>query len=312
MDLGLSILYRGALASCNYSCWYCPFAKQVDSPEELEYDRKTLARFVDWVLSTNRPLSVLFTPWGEALVRRHYREAMLALSHAPHVQRVAAQTNLAYRLDWLADANRDTLALWCTYHPEETTEAKFLERCHRLDELGVRYSVGTVGLIEQIDAIESLRAKLHPDVYLWVNAFKRQPDYYAPEHIKRLQAVDPLFPLNRNHASLGKACRTGETAISVYEDGTIQRCHFIKQRLGNLYEDDLDFLLKPRACTAAQCGCHIGFAHLDHLGLYDTFGDGLLERVPREAAWKDVRKAMDYANRQVPQAPETRRTVHPR
>ena len=282
MDLGLSILYRGALASCNYSCGYCPFAKQVDSAEELAHDRRTLGRFVDWGLAADRPLSILFTPWGEALVRRHYREAMLALSHAPHVRRVAAQTNLAYGLDWLDEANREILALWCTYHPEEVTEAKFLQRCRTLDNLGIRYSVGTVGLIDQIDAIESLRAQLHPDVYLWVNAFKRRPDYYTADHLARLTQVDPLFPINRNHESLGKSCRTGDSVISVYEDGSIQRCHFIKERLGNIYEDDLDTLLRPRACTTSQCGCHIGFVHLDHLGLYETFGDGLLERIPLE------------------------------
>ena len=44
----LSILWRGPLASCNYGCAYCPFAKKVDSRAELARDRRALERFVDW------------------------------------------------------------------------------------------------------------------------------------------------------------------------------------------------------------------------------------------------------------------------
>ncbi len=67
MDRCLTILYRGPLASCNYRCAYCPFAKQRDSAQELAYDRRCLDRFVQWVAA--RPvteISLLLTPWGEA------------------------------------------------------------------------------------------------------------------------------------------------------------------------------------------------------------------------------------------------------
>src|SRR5689334_21655097 len=96
MAMNLSILYRGSLASCNYGCGYCPFAKQVDSAEELAADRASLERFVDWVARCERRISVLFTPWGEALTRPWYRQAMMRLSRMPNVDRVCAQTNLSY------------------------------------------------------------------------------------------------------------------------------------------------------------------------------------------------------------------------
>lgn len=38
--------------------------------------------------------------------------------------------------------------------------------------------------------------------------------------------------------------------------------------------------LAERPCSNDTCGCHIGYVHLDRLGLYATFGDGVLERVP--------------------------------
>ena len=66
----LSVLYRGPLASCNYDCAYCPFAKHRSSEEELAADRAGLRRFVDWVTSgAAEALEILFTPWGEVLVR---------------------------------------------------------------------------------------------------------------------------------------------------------------------------------------------------------------------------------------------------
>ena len=47
--VALTILYRGPLASCNYDCAYCPFAKRRESAAELAADRRALERFVDWV-----------------------------------------------------------------------------------------------------------------------------------------------------------------------------------------------------------------------------------------------------------------------
>ena len=43
----------------------------------------------------------------------------------------------------------------------------------------MRFSVGVVGLKEHFGEIEALRRELPPDVYLWVNAYKREPDYYT-------------------------------------------------------------------------------------------------------------------------------------
>jgi MoaA/NifB/PqqE/SkfB family radical SAM enzyme len=98
----LDVLYRGPLASCNYGCEYCPFAKRKDSREQLATDRLAWRRFVDWAGSaTDVSLGVLVTPWGEALIRRWYQEGLAQLSHLSHVTRCAGQTNLSAPLDWI-------------------------------------------------------------------------------------------------------------------------------------------------------------------------------------------------------------------
>ena len=108
----LSVLYRGPLSSCNYAGDYCPFAKRTESAVELAHDRECLSRFVGRVADrTGDEIGVLFTPWGEALVRKWYRDALAKLTHLPHVRKAAIQTNLSCKLDWVDDCDNQKLAL---------------------------------------------------------------------------------------------------------------------------------------------------------------------------------------------------------
>jgi len=289
MSLDLSILYRGPLSSCNYGCAYCPFAKHTETAAEHEADRAALDRFVAWVAA--RPagdrISVFFTPWGEALVRRRYQRAIVGLSRLPQARRVAIQTNLSCRVDWVEECDKDKIAFWATYHPTQAPRARFVERCLDLSRRGVRYSVGVVGLREHAGEIEALRRELPDDVYLWINAYKRDPAYYDQAAIDRFVRVDPLFPINMlRHPSKGRPCRAGASVISVDGDGTMRRCHFIKDPIGNLYDPLFADALRERACANETCGCHIGYVHMDDLGLYDVFGAGVLERIPAQPLWR--------------------------
>ncbi|MBW8683172.1 STM4011 family radical SAM protein [Chitinophaga rhizophila] len=277
----LSILYRGPLSSCNYSCNYCPFAKRKDSRETLERDAAQLKRFITFVSEqAGIQFKILFTPWGEALIRRYYQEAMVTLSLLPNVEKVAIQTNLSCRLEWLNKADKSKLALWTTYHPGETDRATFLSQCRQLDELQVSYSVGVVGFKEVIPEIETLRAALPAETYLWVNALKKQADYYTAEETATLSAIDPYVVNNMIHYdSFGKNCKTGHSVISLDGDGNMYRCHFIKEKIGNIYTGDFTSALYPRTCTNATCGCHIGYVHMDDLNLYELYKGRELERI---------------------------------
>jgi MoaA/NifB/PqqE/SkfB family radical SAM enzyme len=284
-----NILYRGPLSSCNYACGYCPFAKTRNTREELLDDATKLGRFLNRVESRcDREIGVLFTPWGEALIHRVYQQALIRLGRMDHVYRAAIQTNLACRLDWLQEANRDTVALWCTFHPTETTVEKFVAQIHRLKEMGIRHSVGVVGLNEHQSQISALRAALPAETYLWINAYKRETHYYNEEDIAFLSSIDRLFPINKQrHPSLGRACHAGHSSFTVDGDGTTRRCHFIPTPLGNFHDADFDTRLapSPAACTNETCGCHIGYIHLPHLKLEEVYADGILERLP---VWKTL------------------------
>jgi MoaA/NifB/PqqE/SkfB family radical SAM enzyme len=292
----LKILYRGPLSSCNYGCQYCPFAKRVESRDELAVDEQALSRFIDWVASrVNDEISILFTPWGEALIRPWYQAALARLTRLPHVARAAIQTNLSCRLDWIDGCDRARLALWATYHPEWTSRARFVAQVRALDERGVRLSCGAVGFKEFSDELEALRRELPTSVYLWINAVKhddrpgrplvrRGDAYYSDDEIARFERIDPLFRWNvAAHPSHGRACRAGASVISVDGDGTIRRCHFVARPIGNLYDaGGVEAALAERPCPNDSCGCHIGYVHLDHLGLDRVYGDGILERIPTD------------------------------
>jgi MoaA/NifB/PqqE/SkfB family radical SAM enzyme len=278
----VTLLYRGLLGSCNYTCGYCPFAGRHASSTDLRADRDQLLHFVHWIAGhTIRKWSVFFTPRGEALIHSWYRDAVVQLAGLSHVAKVAVQTNLSLsRLDWLASCPPQKIGLWCTYHPGQVARSAFLRRCRALDDLGVSYSVGCVGLYEHLEEIERLRREMRREVYLWINAFKHSPSYYDDSTIRRIEQVDPLFRFNlENHVCRGRLCRCGSTIFSVSGDGTLRRCHFVEEVLGNLYEDGLESRARPDPCSQPTCRCHIGYVHLEHLGLSDMFKEGILERV---------------------------------
>lgn len=276
-----NILYRGSLSSCNYSCTYCPFAKTKNTKAELSQDAKELKCFQKWVESRKEEIGILITPWGEGLIRSYYQQMMKELSHAKNVYRIAIQTNLSCSLDWMNEVNKNTFALWTTFHPTQISVENFLEKCQKLDEMNIRYSVGFVGFKEDFEVLAQLKKGLKQGVYLWINANKKEANYYSEEDITFLESIDPLFRWNlKYHLSLGKACKAGDTTFSVDGTGNITRCHFIKQKIGNIYEENFEKKLKPQLCINQTCGCHIGYVHMNEHQLDKVYGDGILERIP--------------------------------
>ncbi len=272
------LYYRGSLSSCNYSCGYCPFAKTRNTRSELERDRRQLLRFQQWTGQQTARLGILFTPWGEALGLRAYRRALVELSHQPNIERVAIQTNLSAPLDELAEAS-PSLALWATYHPGQTSFRRFTSRCEKLEQLKIGYSVGVVGLKENFDALVRLRQWLPAHRYLWVNAYKRQSDYYSAADIDFLKTIDAYFAYNlHRYPSLNTPCEAGQHSFAVDGDGFMRRCHFVGEILGNIYEADFARQLQPRLCPNDTCGCYIGYIHRPALQWKERFGPGYLER----------------------------------
>ncbi|AVH65272.1 STM4011 family radical SAM protein [Nostoc sp. 'Peltigera membranacea cyanobiont' N6] len=278
----LTILYRGPLISCNYGCEYCPFAKRQQTAAELAIDQQSLERFVNFISQhPQHQFSILFTPWGEALIHSYYQQALIKLTQLPNVNKAAIQTNLSCNLDWVEECNKDKLALWATFHSEWVSRDRFLEKCLNLDNKNVKFSVGVVGFPKFKTEIAALRQELPNHIYLWINAVKAELHNLSPENREFFQSIDPLYELNTNHyPSFGYSCRAGKSAISVDGDGTMRRCHFIKEPIGNIYDSDWEAALVNQPCSNQSCHCHIGYVHLEYLKMNQVFGSGILERIP--------------------------------
>ena len=284
--MSLKVIYRGYLSECKYSCDYCPFSKTVATLSEQQKDREALALFVAWVEKTSRPdrpFEMLITPLGEALTRSWYREAIIKLSKFSSVEKIAIQTNLSSDTKWFTNCNLQTTAVWATFHPDFTTVDSFARKCNELYQQGIRFSAGAVGVKKHFTHIQELRKKLPASVYLWINAYKHQPNYYNESDLKFLEEIDPLFRDNLHYyKSLGQNCQAGSSVISIEGNGDLYRCHFIKEKRGNIFHDSIDSLLKKEPCTNDTCHCHIGYIYLDYLQLSAVYRTGMLERIPEK------------------------------
>ena len=283
--MNLSVLYRGLLSSCNYACRYCAFSKRFESEALLESDRSGLDRFVSRLCrETGHHWRILFTPWGEALVRAWYRHAIARLTHLPHVESVAVQTNLSAPLEWIDACRTERLAVWATYDPTETSRESFLNQVRRLKTRDVRVSVGMVGVAEFIDEIQAMRRLLPDSVYLWINAQQPRPRPYTEAEENLFAAIDPQFwATSRRQPSLGAPCQTGEVAFTVDGKGTMRRCHFVDDVIGNFDDDHWESALRPRSCPNRFCNCFLGQSQLNTDAFAAFFGSSQLERVPNQS-----------------------------
>lgn len=261
----LTLLYRGSLSSCNYACEYCPFSKSRASESEIDRDRAELNRFVEHFEQKSLPtpfsrLSVMFIPWGEALVHGYYHESIIRISKIPEVETIIIQTNLSTSPSWVENAEKGKLSFWCTFHPTQTDIDSFLNLLAVLDEHETRYSVGIVALEEFYDAAMRLRKKLPEQVSCWANPLDDNAAAYSREAVQRWTRFDPFFShALKQRQTLGTVCRCGQSVFTVSGNGDYRRCPFVHETLGNIYSPD--FPVKAEACPNETCLCFIGYIH---------------------------------------------------
>jgi MoaA/NifB/PqqE/SkfB family radical SAM enzyme len=283
----LLVLFRSRLEWCNYTCHYCPWNAELNPVEAGAFreDARRVHRVIDRVAELSRRVEFFITPKAEYLVLPHWREAVGRLLALPQVERVTVQTNLSFDLAPFLDAvDARKLALWTTYHPTEVDAVGLaeLERKWRLlRERGVPFSVGVVATRENLPAARMLRERLDHGVYLWLNAYKREGDYYTADELRAIRAIDPHFDLNNQHyPSLGRPCTAGQRAVYLDDEGDLRRCFFVGGVLGNLFRDGWSTLDAPLPCPKATCHCYVGHMHTVDLDFRAVYGKHLAARIP--------------------------------
>ncbi len=258
------LYYRGVLKSCNYQCSYCPFAKRQTSRAELAADQKALERFVSWVETTPlaRPISVLFTPYGEGMIHPHYWEAFARLSRSENVAMVSAQTNLSFDAAQFLQAlhqqgaQLEKVALWASWHPEMTSAQAFADKVQLLSQ-SIQITAGAVGDPARLRELAQLK-RLLGNLPFWVNRMDGLGRRCTAEEKQAFCALDPLYRLEdqRFPADLS-VCTGGTQSLFVEADGSVYPCNRSKQRLGNLYQREWAV---PERCKG-KCDCFLAYAN---------------------------------------------------
>jgi MoaA/NifB/PqqE/SkfB family radical SAM enzyme len=292
--MSLLVLFRTRLEWCNYTCWYCPWnaLHQHVPAEAFRDDEARLGRILDRVAELPDRVEFFITPKAEYLVLPYWRRAIGRLLALPQVDRVTVQTNLSFDLaEFLGGIDARKLALWATYHPTETTGAdldRLYEKWDLLRRQGIPFSVGIVGTRENLPDLQRLRLRLPPEVYLWVNAYQREPNYYTADELEEIREIDPHFDLNnQNYPSLGRPCTAGQRAVYLDDEGDLRRCFFVGAVLGNLFQDGWRTLDSPAPCPRTGCHCYVGHMHIVELDFRSLYGRDLAVRIP--AAWRGWR-----------------------
>lgn len=281
------IYYRGSLAFCNYDCSYCPFSKNRESGRQRERDRQQLFRFVRKMAQEEFHGAVEIVPYGEALIHTYYWQGMAELGALPDIQAVGAQSNFSFpvrqMLDWYQECggNLEKLRLWGTFHPEMTSVEAFLRQCHQLQEAGVSFCVGAVGVPGHLESLRTLRSGLDRSVYFWINKMDGLGRPYTAEEKQAWLELDPFFSLEMRHIPAdASAC---EDSVLVQGDGTVRPCINCHAKMGNLYADGLSGLTH-KICTRKVCECYLCYGNRNDLQEIQVFSPFAAFRIPSEQA----------------------------
>jgi len=308
-----TILYRGNLKSCNYSCSYCPFAKHKALSAELERDRRNFFRFCQSIVERAQPFSigaVFITPYGEASIHRWYWEGLSRLAELPEIDRVGMQTNLSFPVEEclrifdsfegelpdtelfernfsrkklpqgdFPEKKREKLCIWATFHPEMTTVDEFVSRCHSLIQKNVMVCAGAVGVPQNIQILRELREKLSPAVYLWINKMDGLKRNYSPQEIEAFVQADPFFKQElRNPGADAQMCAD---RCFVEADGKMHTCNISGTRDINWYEGSEEEIFEP-VCRRKRCSCYLAYGGRTDFALKSFFGEYPVYRIPRK------------------------------
>lgn len=264
----MQIYYRGEINFCNYKCEYCPFSKKKPTSYIINKDKKYLCQFVDKLENENpkENVAIMFLPYGEAMNLEYYHYALGRLSRLSYVDQIGIQTNMSFDKDNfiknfnLAGGIKNKLNFWGTFHPSMISVDDFLKECNQLINLNIKFSVGAVGVPENITIIEELRGKLPDDIYLWINKMDGLKRRYSDDEIRRFRKIDIFFEneLRRIRSNVNH-CKGN---FFIKSDGRIFGCPIGRASMGNLYDDNMglcELSKLERKCNASYCDCYIAY-----------------------------------------------------
>ncbi len=178
----------------------------------------------------------------------------------------------------ICGAARRKLCIWATFHPEMTDVDTFVDKCHRLADSGVNLCVGAVGVPQNIPLLGSLRERLSPEIYLWINKMDGLGRVYTEEEKRAFLELDPFFGLECGSPAADAAmCRD---RCFVEADGRIRTCNIGRIKEGNWYQSEAGEIFHS-LCGKKRCSCYLAYGGRVDFEGRQFFGAYPIFRVPK-------------------------------
>lgn len=310
------LYYRGYLTACNYACNYCPFAKKNCTEQDLMKDQKGLERFFCYVKekSFDGQITLLITPYGEAMIHEYYMDALIAFAQLQRVKSISIQTNLSFDIDRFigkvqkSGVEKSKIKFWATFHPTMVSVAAFADNVRML-AAHFELCVGMVAIRRELEAIGALRELLPEHIYFWINAQAGYKTRYSKNEIETLKKIDPCFenefPINRKSKSLPlleedigteeknstnvlSSCNAGRSSFLVEVNGAVRACHENRTVLFNIYSKEDKQCRSEFSCQQKNCDCYLAYSNLHEVKMKHFFGDQLAIRIPERHGFRAV------------------------
>lgn len=314
-----TVIYRGNLKSCNYSCSYCPFAKHGMLASELERDRQEFERFCDSIVKRAGTFSigaVFVTPYGEASIHRWYWEGLSRLAGLPGIDRVGMQTNLSFSV-------AECLKVYDSFGRELPEKDSVAEGRPEIVSSGEECAgpalKGNAGKREKL----SVWATFHPEMTTVdefvskchrlresnitvcagavgvpqnIQVIKELREKLSPEvylWINRMDGLkgnyspEEMEAFAQTDPFFGYELKNPEAAAQMCADrcfveagGKIHTCNICRTKNVNWYDGSEEEIFEP-VCSRKRCSCYLAYGGRADFALKDIFGEYPVYRVPR-------------------------------
>lgn len=281
------IYFRGRIDFCNYTCSYCPFAKNKASDILLKREELELEELYKYISSSEDDIRLFIAPYGEAMIHSLYHDYILKIAALDNVSAIGVQSNLSFDIDSFiskfgsSDAMLKKFNIWASFHPEMLSAEKFAYKINKLSTY-IDVCAGTVADLDNEFLLRKLRGLINPDIYLWLNAYDKKRALFTKDKIKNLLEIDPLFKYEF------KTFRQ-----QVYKDMPDKLCHsydnaYINKGISNncffkktVYKGDDCYNHKI-------CDCYLGYSNFREPKFYKFFDDNYIFRKPKKREFKSI------------------------
>lgn len=273
----LGVRYQIRYHTCNLNCPYCivKWKEQNDL-----FDANAFNAIVEKLFEMPYRISLRVGVGGEPFTSREFLNGIRKICNSDNnIQGVSFSTNLV--ADWnrvispfIESVNPGKLGIGCTLHDMVIRDVDdFFSKIRKLKECGVALYVGLVAIPSRIDFIRKYK-KICGEIGVplilnglvgkligeeSVDSSLEYPRDYTPfqrNELRSLWDTPHSYQILINSCNTkGMECSAGTNYIYINHHGDVFPCSQVKQKMGNLLHDKIEFLPEDMRCPVTTCWC---------------------------------------------------------